>query len=565
MKMRSGFTLVELVIVIVVVAILATLTTLGLTGYRNDANDARAESNVSTLAEALEKYYEKHGDYPSCGALTGSPEEVTSSVLPGLDQSALIAPGAPAGTKNSIRCGQTLAATGENFIQYTGDGSQECNGSGSCLSYSLRYRKDADKAIVAVESRHAAVIATSGTPVISASTTGFSSISTSWTATPNANNYSVQRATNAAFTAGLSTKTVSATATTTSFDSLSTGVTYYFRVKATRTGDETAWSNTAQATTDNLSAPALTATASSSTAMATAWNAVSLAQSYQVQQSTSSSFTSPESYTITTRAQNYSALTQGGRYYYRVRAIANNSGTAVNGPWSSTVNQTTTVNTPSAPVMTSQNGTDNGSYDTTAFAWNPGSTCPTGTDMQYQSRYYYDTTNGYTSAWSSATTTTGKNVTTYDGYYYRVDAQARCRNTSTQITSAWSSVASAAITEDVRQPQNLNWVFTRADPRTVRFNITGTCRTGTSIFGHLNAYSGTLRWVEGPHAGQTGWYSDGDALTYMYYPNWGVYNVDGNQPAGAHYIARGVFTCKNSTTGRENPNWIFNQSGSFYW
>ena len=63
---RRGFTLVELIVVIVVIAILATLATLGFNRYLEDGRDNRRTANATTIAEALEKYYDKNGEYPSC-------------------------------------------------------------------------------------------------------------------------------------------------------------------------------------------------------------------------------------------------------------------------------------------------------------------------------------------------------------------------------------------------------------------------------------------------------------------------------------------------------------------
>ena len=52
-----GFTIVELLIVIVVIGILAGITTVSYAGVQSRAHDTRVQSNISTLADALNAYY----------------------------------------------------------------------------------------------------------------------------------------------------------------------------------------------------------------------------------------------------------------------------------------------------------------------------------------------------------------------------------------------------------------------------------------------------------------------------------------------------------------------------
>lgn len=559
MKTRKGFTLVELIIVITVIAILATIVSVGLNRYRTDANDAVTASHVTVITEALEKYYDQHGEYPGCNALTNNPSNVASSVLKGIDEAALTVPTAPAGTTNSIKCNQTLQTSGENFIQYIGDNSVDCNTSGNCLSFTIRYRVDGNNEIVTVKSRRAAVIATSGVPVLTAQSTGFTSANTSWTPTPNATGYTIERATNKDFTTGYVTRNVAATTTSEPYTGLTTGTTYYFRVKATQAADQTSWSKTAQAKTDQLDAPALATTATSSTEINSSWSSVSLATGYTVQQSKSASFTSPVAFNTSSRAQAYTGLTQGGEYYYRVRATAG----SIIGPWSDSVQGSTPVDTPSAPVMNAITTNDTGTYDESTFSWTAGSTCPTGTQMQYQNRYRRESSQY---AWTSASTATSRMYPTYDGYYYITEVQARCRNTTSSIASNWSGTASRDMIEDVRQPTSIGWDFTRQSATSILISSRGTCRVGTSFFGNMNPYLGSP-WVwsdpSAPRYNQSGWYIDpGDAVVDSYGPAFIINSTTGNFPSGLQFGGRGVFTCYNSSTGRMNPGrggWIFSQ------
>jgi len=155
MHKHNGFTIVELVVIIVVLGILAALATFGINKYLEDSRDSHREASVTTIATALEKYYQEHGEYPGCDALTGSADSVTGSVLKGLDASALVAPGADTGTDNSIRCGEDLDTATDDFYEYTGDGTPGCNGSGTCATFTLKYRNVGDDAVIEVKATRA--------------------------------------------------------------------------------------------------------------------------------------------------------------------------------------------------------------------------------------------------------------------------------------------------------------------------------------------------------------------------------------------------------------------------
>jgi len=70
-KLRSGFTMIELLIVI---AILAILTVLGISSFSTSqmkSRDARRKADLENIAKALETYYNDHGEYPISSGNTG--------------------------------------------------------------------------------------------------------------------------------------------------------------------------------------------------------------------------------------------------------------------------------------------------------------------------------------------------------------------------------------------------------------------------------------------------------------------------------------------------------------
>lgn len=348
---RRGFTLIELMVVIVVIAILATIVSIGLTQYQENGRDSQRMANATTISEALEKYYDQKGEYPSCGQLTTDGATVSNTTLKGIDQSALVVPNASASTTNSLRCGTTLTAGGiaNDFIEYVGDGSPECSGSVSCLSYTLRYRSEEENAVKEIASRRTADIATSGViRNLQATAVSFTRINLTWAAVPNSTSYTVQRATNDTFTTGLNTQ--SSTSPSFSSTGLSAGIEYFYRVQPITPGQVGEWSNVSSDTTFALGTTTVTATANSPSQVTVTWDAVEYADAsttYTIQQATNSSFTTGLSTVngLTGTSRVYTGLAQGTTYYYRVQAKT----TADTGDWSAYDSATTPV--PGVPTL----------------------------------------------------------------------------------------------------------------------------------------------------------------------------------------------------------------------
>jgi len=61
---NTGFTIVELLIVIVVIGILAAITIVAYSGIQQRARDSQRDSDIATVAKALELYYVDNGQFP---------------------------------------------------------------------------------------------------------------------------------------------------------------------------------------------------------------------------------------------------------------------------------------------------------------------------------------------------------------------------------------------------------------------------------------------------------------------------------------------------------------------
>jgi prepilin-type N-terminal cleavage/methylation domain-containing protein len=65
-----GFTLVELIIVVGMIGILMTMTIVSYMNVQKQALDNQRQASATVVSESLEKYFQKHGEYPSVPKVT---------------------------------------------------------------------------------------------------------------------------------------------------------------------------------------------------------------------------------------------------------------------------------------------------------------------------------------------------------------------------------------------------------------------------------------------------------------------------------------------------------------
>ncbi len=157
-KTVSGFTIAELLVVVSIIGILTTVGFMSFSSIQANVRDAERSSRVRIISEALEKYYDKNGEYPSCAAMTQDPSVVTSVTLPSLDSAVLAAPTATNGT-NSILPSCSDLTSGTDGFAYIGDGSNNCLTGTACLQYSLKYREEESGSVISITSRRTVSIA----------------------------------------------------------------------------------------------------------------------------------------------------------------------------------------------------------------------------------------------------------------------------------------------------------------------------------------------------------------------------------------------------------------------
>ena len=153
-KSTSGFTIVEIAVVVVIISILATLVTVGFNRTQADTRDTLRSSRTTVIANALEKYYDENGDYPSCSSLTQSGSVVANSVLAGIDPATLLTPKSAAAATNSISCADLTTTTGPDTYAYIGDGTASCSTGAACTRWTLKYIDEGSNQIKTISSQH---------------------------------------------------------------------------------------------------------------------------------------------------------------------------------------------------------------------------------------------------------------------------------------------------------------------------------------------------------------------------------------------------------------------------
>lgn len=79
-KIKKGFTLVELMIVITVIAILATIAVVTFTRVQKTARDSKRKEEMHSIVTALQGYYSEKSVYPISATSTAASTALTSAL-----------------------------------------------------------------------------------------------------------------------------------------------------------------------------------------------------------------------------------------------------------------------------------------------------------------------------------------------------------------------------------------------------------------------------------------------------------------------------------------------------
>jgi len=151
-KTINGFTIIEMLVVVSIIGILTTIAVVSYTSIQDGVRDANRSSQATVIADALEAYYEKNGEYPSCNAMSDTPDNIVSNTLNGIDPGVFTAPSQTDGTNSILPlCGDITSETANNY-SYLGDGSSECI-TGSCQEFTFSYYESASDSFKSIKSR----------------------------------------------------------------------------------------------------------------------------------------------------------------------------------------------------------------------------------------------------------------------------------------------------------------------------------------------------------------------------------------------------------------------------
>lgn len=147
----------ELVIVVVVIAILASITFAGYNKVQIDARDTTRRATAKVIAEALERYYGKNGEYPSVRSLSNAYAGNTGTVVAAklaVKPTDLKMPKMPPSATNAIFAGPAPANDYIAYIAVNAVDAASCQTvlAGGCDEFTLRYLEESGTT-VNVESR----------------------------------------------------------------------------------------------------------------------------------------------------------------------------------------------------------------------------------------------------------------------------------------------------------------------------------------------------------------------------------------------------------------------------
>lgn len=611
MKRSKGFTLVELIVVIAILGVLTTIAVFNYLNVQRQARDDQRNSDTTTLAESLEQYFAKNGEYPSVSQMTNPDGNAVKTLLGLSSLDGLVAPSASAGTTNSWKTG-TPSLT--NPFVYTGntDTSASCltgtAATDSCTDYKLQYYNEQGGTTITVPSRNKTVslniteregVVAPSAPTVTAALVGSNATATATTPTCAAG-ATTQIAFRNRTNDGTWGAWTSWATTTTNARAATQGAKYGFQAKSlcTLNGINSAESaiSTEATYVRPISTPATPDVYSTSPWRPNYANVCmdaaggssapgTLVQIYACNGSAAQdwarngidgtfSLSSDRSTCIQqmNRGAQLRLQTCDGASDQQWTAGANGVYTNVyNGLCMDAQSQGTANGTPI--IAWDCNGSKaqiwNPIDSTTAWEW-PGASCPAGASVEY--RVNYQTTALADSGWTSAGSTPRIVRTTVNqGYTYITQAQSRCYTAYT--TSAWSGTGYSGLVKAVFEPgAATGWIFTAWAAR----NGWGwswdspACGAGTtrsyiedSWTGLQNNPGGSYLYWLSPRTpngvGNVGWYraeSTGGA-SYVWWAPYsngrGDTTVDypsGNMRAGVDVAARTQYRCVNTVTGR---------------
>lgn len=444
-KIKKGYTLVELLVVVVIIGVLVGISFLGYDSIQADTRDKQRSASATIIAEALEKYYQEHGEYPGTSTVTATDSSI-AGVLGITDAEVLVAPNAAAGTQNSlISTDLTMSTITDDVFAYVAT----CDSATTCNEWELQYREETSGDIRIIRSRGVAEEAPSGptsipapdAPIVDASLSGANVVGIVTadvvcdTGTPE---YRMQSRQDGGLWSPWTTYALRAS--TTISIPLTPGITYGFQavarcVSGAVLSDDSDFSNEAEYyQAPSPGTPSMSAALSGTNAVGTSSIITctgGLTPEYQLHSRVNGGAWSAWTAWSGTRTLSVGPVAQGSKYEFQAHARCGAAGAT-----SSDSNISSYIHPIAAPAVPSITAVLSGSSAVGTIAT---ITCPGGTTASYQMQSRYNASSfGAFSAWS--TTRTGS-LTAYYGARHQFIGHARC--ISPYINGATATTATA--------------------------------------------------------------------------------------------------------------------------
>ena len=477
MKNSRAFTIVEIIVVVSVAAILSAVAVSAFNTTRKESRDATRQGNVTIISEALEKYYEKNGEYPSVAGLVNSQSGNTGAAVASrlsIPVESLLMPQMPKSATNSII---SAPEPYDDYVVYAAESNTDNPGcqndaNGGCDSFTLTYQVEKSGEVKVIESRHNSR-SSNVAPEITVSPASTTSINASWTNVPGSTSFTLEYS----LSADMSAPEISShTATNAVVTSLTPDTEYFFRVQASLPSGMSSWSEVESATTSSITLPTgvitITAVLSGTNARGTAGGgtcpigaSIERQIRYKVNSDNWQGWAS-------TSPRDVPAIEGSG---YTFQAQARCVVGSIGGPWAQSGTQTVTrpVVAPSGLTITAtMAGTD-------ARGTATGGTCAAGTTIEREIRYQATSTTT-AGSWSGWVAGSPRNVAANQGWRYTFQQQARCAGPS--VSSTWSSSDTADVVRSISftPTKPTVSVSTSGTTSTWSWNAASGCPTGTT-------------------------------------------------------------------------------------
>lgn len=561
MRKKLGFTLVEVILTVVIISILTTVIAVAYTNVQKEARDTTRKGNATVISEALEKYYTENGEYPSVRSLVNNYDENTGALVASklkVSPADLLMPHMKADETNPLISDTTPH---DDLITYTGNSegnNANCQTvlTGGCDEFTLKYESESN-GLVTIKSLHDG--RGSGAPSdpddVAAPSLNVALSGTNVVATASAGDCPAGYTKKFSFRnrvdgGSWSAYTTWATGTTNSVAGTQ-GKTYDFQAVTRCDNGGTPGTSSDPSEIESYTyplsapgAPVTTVTLSGSNVLATVATATcggGATAEYSLKSRTNDGTWGSYGAWSTTRTSSQTA-TPGVKYGYvaRTRCHLNDLySTATTGGEGTYTHPLSAPATPSVSNSTSGNQT--------TWTWS-GSTCPAGSNVEYQIKSIVDWSGGETD-WGSIGTWTQDSWSTHNqGYEYSKMVRARCSNSF--VSSAWSAAsAESKYLRPISAPVAPSGFIASmpADRKRVNWVWTAPSCTGANVYAE---HTKTASWP--PPNGSYGTWTTQSWTT----ASWAqTITVDGNPiviPAGRKFQIKAKYICVNADTGRSS-------------